>query len=72
MQEFFSIIAVAISIIIMLVKNTIWAVMLFIGLILLITGIGFCNGYTIQSIIVFLCYMTINVLLIGIFYLRKQ
>ncbi len=72
MQELFSILTFTIAVLTVLIKNTLWSIVLFIGLIFLVTGVGLCNGYTVQSIVIFLCYITINVLLVGIFYLRDH
>ncbi len=72
MQELFNILVCIIAISTILIKNTLWSIMLFIGLILLVTGLGMYNEHTVQSIIVLLCYMTVNVLLVGIFYVREH
>ena len=72
MQELFNILTCIIAISTILIKNTLWSIMLFIGLILLVTGLGMYNEHTVQSIIVLLCYMTVNVLLVGIFYVRER
>lgn len=52
-------------------KNTIWTAITFLGLVLAVTCNGMYTGLTIPSIIVLISYITINTILIGIFYWFK-
>ncbi len=66
------IVAVIIALLSVFAKNTFNVVVLFAGFITTIASVGICNGYVVQSVIAFICYMSVNVLLIGIFYWKER
>lgn len=68
----FQIISIVLALSAVFIKNTFTAVVLFVGLVSVIAGMGIYNGHAIQSVIVFICYMTVNVILIGIFYWNER
>lgn len=49
-------------------KNTIWTVIVFLGLVLTVTCNGMYTGLTVPSIIVLITYITISAILVSIFY----
>ena len=68
----FQIISIVLALSAVFIKSAFTAVVLFVALISVIVGIGIYNGHVIQSVIVFISYMTVNVILVGIFYWNER